>query len=138
MSTLANQFALNGQVMFLPTDDHQKIIDFYEKLLGLELVRDQKICRIYKTGPSSYLGFCQRGYSIPTTYRVVITLLIDDVDGVYQLLKSQNITTESEPEFSPDFNVYQFFIRDPHGYLVEIQRFIEPLQEGDRRLKIED
>jgi catechol 2,3-dioxygenase-like lactoylglutathione lyase family enzyme len=127
MPTLANQFALKGQVMFLPTDNHQKIIEFYEGLLGLELVRDQKLCRIYKTGPTSYLGFCERGYSIPTDYRVVITLLIDDVDGVYKLLKDHQIATESKPEFSERFNVYQFFIRDPNGYLVEIQRFNDPL-----------
>ena len=127
MLTVTSQFALQGQVMFLPTDDHQKIIDFYEGLLGLELVRDQKLCRIYKTGPASYLGFCERGYSIPTEFRVVITLLIDDVDGVYKLLKDRNVETESMPEFSERFNVYQFFLRDPNGYLVEIQKFIEPL-----------
>jgi catechol 2,3-dioxygenase-like lactoylglutathione lyase family enzyme len=127
MLTVASQFALQGQVMFLPTDSHQKVIGFYEKVLGLELVRDQTLCRIYKTGPTSYVGFCERGYSIPTDYRVVITLLIDDVDGVYKLLKENSISTESTPEYSQRFNVYQFFVRDPHGYVVEIQRFIEPL-----------
>lgn len=127
MPTVASAFDLQGQVMFLPTDSHQKVIDFYEGVLGLELVRDQRLCRIYKTGPKSYLGFCERGYTIPTEFRVVITLLIDDVDGVYQLLKARNIPTESEPELSERFNVYQFFLRDPHGYLVEVQRFLEPL-----------
>jgi predicted enzyme related to lactoylglutathione lyase len=53
MQTVASQFALQGQVTFLPTDNHQKIVDFYEGVLGLELVRDQTLCRIYKTGPSS-------------------------------------------------------------------------------------
>ena len=127
MQTVANEFSLQGQVMFLPTDSHQKIIDFYEGVLGLELVRDQKLCRIYKTGPSSYLGFCERGYTIPTDFRVVITLLIDDVDGVYKLLKLRGITTESESELRERINVYQFFVRDPNGYLLEVQRFIEPL-----------
>ncbi len=127
MQTIASQFALKGQVMFLPTDNHQKIIDFYEGVLGLELVRDQTLCRIYKTGPTSYLGFCDRGYGIPTDYRVVITLLIDDVDGVYKVLKDQGIATESTPALSERFNVYQFFVRDPNGYLIEVQRFIEPL-----------
>jgi catechol 2,3-dioxygenase-like lactoylglutathione lyase family enzyme len=127
MQKVASEFALQGQVMFLPTDNHQKIIDFYEGVLGLELVRDQTLCRIYKTGPTSYLGFCERGYTIPTDFRVVITLLIDDVDGVYKLLKARNIAIESEPELSERFNVYQFFVRDPNGYLVEIQRFLEPL-----------
>jgi catechol 2,3-dioxygenase-like lactoylglutathione lyase family enzyme len=127
MQPITTHFSLQGQVTFLPTDSHQKVIDFYEGILGLELVRDQTLCRIYKTGPTSYIGFCERGYSIPREFRVVITLLIDDVDGVYKHLKANNIATESEPELSERFNVYQFFIRDPHGYVVEIQRFLEPL-----------
>jgi catechol 2,3-dioxygenase-like lactoylglutathione lyase family enzyme len=127
MQKVASQFALQGQVTFLPTDSHQKVIDFYEGVLGLALVRDQRLCRIYKTGPMSYLGFCERGYTIPTDFRVVITLLIDDVDGVYKLLQSRGIATEGKPELSERFNVYQFFVRDPNGYLVEIQRFLEPL-----------
>jgi predicted enzyme related to lactoylglutathione lyase len=53
MQTVASQFALQGQVTVLPTDNHQKIVDFYEGVLGLELVRDQTLCRIYKTDPSS-------------------------------------------------------------------------------------
>lgn len=127
MKTVAGEFDLQGQVMFLPTDDLQKVIDFYEGVLGLELVRDQGLCRIYRTGPTSYLGFCNRGYSIPTDYRVVITLLIEDVDGVYKLLDASGIQTESTPALSERFNVYQFFVRDPNGYLLEVQRFIEPL-----------
>ena len=127
MKTVASEFDLQGQVMFLPIDDLQKVIDFYEGVLGLELVRDQTLCRIYKTGPTSYLGFCNRGYSIPTDYRVVITLLIEDVDGVYKLLADSDIKTESTPALSERFNVYQFFVRDPNGYLLEVQRFIEPL-----------
>ncbi len=130
MSDLLSTFDLKGQVMFLPTDDHQKSIDFYEGVLGLELVRDQGLCRIYKTGPSAYVGFCDRGYSIPTEFRVVITLLIDDVDGVYAAAQKAGVPTENTPGTSERFNVYQFFLRDPNGYLVEIQRFNDPL-EGD-------
>ena len=127
MQTVASQFDVKGQVMFLPTNNLPEIIDFYEGVLGLELVRDQKLCRIYKKGESSYLGFCERGYVIPPEFRVVITLLIDDVEGVYELLTTRNIATESKPELSEQFNVYQFFVRDPNGYLLEIQKFIEPL-----------
>ncbi|MGL4608720.1 MAG: VOC family protein [Trueperaceae bacterium] len=63
----------------------------------------------------------------PRSHLLTLTLLIDDVDGVYKLLKACDIATESEPEVSRQFNVYQFFVRDPNGYLVEVQRFLEPL-----------
>jgi hypothetical protein len=55
-----------------------------------------------------------------TDFRVVITLIIDDVDGVYRLLKARGVATESEPELSKQSNVYQLFVRDSNKYLVEI------------------
>ncbi|MBA2667016.1 MAG: VOC family protein [Trueperaceae bacterium] len=128
MSNIGGTFDLKGQVTFLPTDDHQKSIDFYEGILGLTLVRDQGLCRIYRTGPSSYIGFCDHGYAIPSEFRVVITLLIDDVDGVFERLQRDGVATESMPCLSERFDVYQFFVRDPNGYLVEIQRFNDPLE----------
>jgi len=128
MTGIATHFELQGQVTFLPTDDHQKSIDFYEGVLGLTLVRDQGLCRIYKTGPASYVGFCERGYTIPTEFRVVVTPLIDDVDGVYERVQAAGIVTENSPGLSEHFDVYRFFLRDPNGYLVEIQRFNEPLE----------
>jgi catechol 2,3-dioxygenase-like lactoylglutathione lyase family enzyme len=128
MTDIGSTFDLKGQVTFLPTDDHRKSIDFYEGVLVLRLVRDQGLCRIYATGPSSYVGFCDRGYTIPTEYRVVITLLIDDVDGVHARLREAGVETETAPGPSEPFAVYQFFLRDPNGYLVEIQRFDDPLE----------
>jgi catechol 2,3-dioxygenase-like lactoylglutathione lyase family enzyme len=127
MATVTEQFELKGQVMFLPTDDLQKVVDFYENLFGLELARDAEICRIYRTGPGSYLGFCDRGYTIPRDFRVVITLLFDDVDGIYQKVKELGVETETTPSLSERHNVYGFFIRDPNGYLVEVERFNVPL-----------
>lgn len=116
-----------GQVLFLPTDDLTNVQAFYTDTLGLPLVRDQGLCRIYQSAPASYIGFCERGYTIPSEFRVVITLLIDDVDGVYNALRAKGVKTESTPSLSEQFNVYQFFLRDPNGYLVEVQRFEEPL-----------
>jgi len=116
-----------GQVLFLPTDDLDKTHTFYTDTLELSLVRDQGLCRIYQSAPGAYVGFCERGYTIPTDFRLVVTILIDDVDGVYQALQDKGVRTESSPSLSEQFNVYQFFLRDPNGYLVEIQRFEEPL-----------
>lgn len=117
----------HGQVIFLPTDNLETTHAFYADTLELSLVRDQGLCRIYQTSAASYVGFCERGYTIPVEYRIVVTILIDDVDGVYQALREKGVETESDPSLSEQFNVYQFFLRDPNGYLVEIQRFEEPL-----------
>lgn len=125
---LAAHYPTNGYVMFLPSDDLGKVQAFYQELLGLPLVRNQQdICHIYRMHAGSYVGFCQRGYCIPADYRVVLTLLIDDVDGVYAWLQQQGVVPESAPALHESYNVYSFFVRDPNGYLLEIQRFVEAL-----------
>ena len=33
---------------------------------------------------------------------------------------------EKPPTLHPDFNIYHCIVRDPNGYLIEIQRFLDP------------
>ena len=44
-----------GQITFLPTADLAATDAFYTGLVGLPLVRDQGVCRIYGTAPGAYL-----------------------------------------------------------------------------------
>jgi catechol 2,3-dioxygenase-like lactoylglutathione lyase family enzyme len=122
--------AIRGQVTFLPTDDLAATHAFYAERLGLPLVRDQGICRIYATAHGAYLGFCERGYAVPDRYRVVLTLLVDDVEGAFARVRDAGAEVVSEPEHSERFAAVTAFVRDPNGYLVELQRFDEPLGVG--------
>jgi catechol 2,3-dioxygenase-like lactoylglutathione lyase family enzyme len=65
-------------ITFLDTRDLARTSDFYERILGLRLARDQGTCR-------------------------------------------------KEPADNPPYRIYNAFVRDPNGYLLEIQRFWEPL-----------
>jgi catechol 2,3-dioxygenase-like lactoylglutathione lyase family enzyme len=124
--------ATTGQVTFLPTTDLVAVDAFYGGLLGLPLVRDQDVCRIYETSPGAYLGFCDRGYAVPTEFRVVLTMIVDDVPGAHAALLARGATPEGPPAHSARYAVTSFFVRDPSGYLVEWQRFDEPLPPGGR------
>ena len=33
---------------------------------------------------------------------------------------------ETRPEHNLEYRIYHFFLRDPNGYLLEIQRFEDP------------
>ena len=118
---------LRGQVTFLPTADLVATDSFYGGLLGLPLVRDQGVCRIYATAPGAYVGFCDRGYTVPERYRVVVTLLLDDVEGAFARLRDAGAEVVSEPAHSERFAAVTAFVRDPNGYLLELQRFDVPL-----------
>jgi catechol 2,3-dioxygenase-like lactoylglutathione lyase family enzyme len=116
-----------GQVTFLPTSDLAAVDAFYGGLLGLPLARDQGVCRIYRTSPGAYLGFCDRGYAVPVEFRVVLTLLVDDVAAAHAALVARGAQPEGPPAHSERYAVTSFFVRDPHGYLVELQRFDVPV-----------
>jgi catechol 2,3-dioxygenase-like lactoylglutathione lyase family enzyme len=55
-----------------------------------------------------------------------VTLVSEDVDGWYDRLKGRGISIEAKPTLNPTFNIYHFFLRDPDGYLLEVQRFCDP------------
>ena len=111
-------------VSFYYTSDLHRSASFWEDKVGLELVLDQGTCKIYRVSPDGFIGFCQQDKATPGD--VIITLVTQDVDARYSLLKERGITFEKPPTFNPKFNIYHSFFRDPSGYLVEIQRFEDP------------
>ncbi len=113
------------QVTFLYTADLARSAAFYEDKLGLPLVLDQGACRIYRVQGDAYLGFCTRQDAARPTEGVIITLVSSDVDGWYEYLRSQGVSFEKPPALNPKFNIYHCFLRDPNGYLLEIQSFLD-------------
>ncbi|MCA9917979.1 MAG: VOC family protein [Anaerolineales bacterium] len=122
------------QVTFLHAQDLQETADFYEQILGLELVLDQGSCRIYRSGGDAYLGFCQtlgqHMAAAPATSHIMLTLVTPDVDGWHAYLVGQGVVIEKPPTLNETFNIYQCFVRDPNGYLIEIQTFLDPNWPG--------
>jgi catechol 2,3-dioxygenase-like lactoylglutathione lyase family enzyme len=83
---------------------------------------------------AAYLGFCERGGGPEAlaadraeTAGVVLTLVTDHVDDWFAHLRAQGVPVVKEPAENPPYRIYNAFVRDPNGYLVEIQRFWEPL-----------
>ncbi len=116
---------IDQQITFLYTADLLATAQFYERVLGLELTLDQGSCRIYRTGAESFLGFCQREGVSPQQSTVIFTLVTQEVDAWYEYLLAQGVKFEKPPTLNPDYNIYHCFLRDPNGYLIEIQRFMD-------------
>lgn len=112
-------------ITFLYTADLVRAAHFYETVLGLELARDQRTCRIYRVSADGYLGICQRE-DVPDDKRgLIVTLVTPDVDGWYALLVERGVHFEKAPAINPQYNIYHCFLRDPDGHLIEIQRFLD-------------
>ena len=119
--------AVDQLVTFLDTADLTRTADFYERILGLRLARDQGTCRIYHVSGGAYLGFCQRADAIGEPRGVVVTLVTDDVDAMCAHLRRHGVEFVKEPADNPSYRIDNAFVRDPNGYVIEIQRFWEPL-----------
>jgi catechol 2,3-dioxygenase-like lactoylglutathione lyase family enzyme len=139
----------DAQITFLYTRDLEGTARFYEQTLGLPLKLDQGSCRIYRTSPDGYLGFCQRAdapgantspgaNASPGTDagpgaasdhgagQVILTLVTPEVDNWYERLRDRGVVFEKPPAENPTYRIYHCFLRDPNGYLIEIQRFLHP------------
>jgi catechol 2,3-dioxygenase-like lactoylglutathione lyase family enzyme len=116
---------IDEQITFIYCDDLDKTAPFYEKVLGLELALDQGSCRIYNiVGHKAYLGICE-GATNREKDGVIFTLVSQNVDAWYERLTTMGIPCEHPPRENPTYHIYHFFVRDPNGYLLEIQRFLD-------------
>ena len=115
---------LTGQITFLHVEDLAASAAFYGGVLGLDLVRDQGACHIYRVTPTAHLGLCD--HRDPEPSGVIITLVTDDVDGWAARLAAAGHVIDG-PHVNERFAIRHLFVRDPDGHLVEVQRFDEPL-----------
>jgi catechol 2,3-dioxygenase-like lactoylglutathione lyase family enzyme len=118
---------ITQQITFLDTPDMTRTADFYERVLGLRLARDQGRCRIYHVSGQAYVGFCERAGAEAPPAGLTLTLVTDHVDDWCARLKDEGVEFVKEPADNPPYRIYNAFVRDPNGYLIEIQRFWEPL-----------
>ena len=115
----------NEFITFLGTKNLKKTSFFYQNILGLTVYKDQKICLIFNINKHSKIGFCKH---IPVIYNdksPIITFVTDEVDEVYKTLVSKGLKIVESPKLNKKFNIYHFFFKDPNGYTIEIQRFLE-------------
>jgi catechol 2,3-dioxygenase-like lactoylglutathione lyase family enzyme len=115
---------IESQITFLYTSDLTKTARFYEIIMGFSLKIDQGICRIYQVTETALVGFCERAKVPDDKSNVIFTIVTPDVDGWYEKLRDKGVEFEKPPEINPKFQIYHTFLRDPNGYLIEIQRFL--------------
>ncbi len=121
------ELPIHQQITFVMVRDLKATADFYENKVGLTLAVDQGSCRIYRVVGDAYLGFCERPDSVGPTNGVILTLVTPEVDGWYERLAALGVAFDKPPAVHPGYNIYHCFARDPDGYRLEIQRFLDPI-----------
>ena len=124
--------AFEQQITFLYAEDLAPCRHFYGTVLGLPLVQDQGAAAIYATGGSrGFLGVVQacgpREGSDPRRQGgVVVTFVTPEIAAWHDHLAAAGVPIEAPPRRSAALGITHFFIRDPAGYLLEVQRFDRP------------
>ncbi len=113
------------QVTFVSVADLDRSTSFYRDALGLRLVLDQSDCRIFEVTPTAFVAACVRVDTVSPD-GIIVTLVTDDVDGWHDRLLAAGVPCERPPNHNEKYHLYQAFYRDPDGYLIEIQRFLDP------------
>ncbi len=113
-----------GLIVFFGCNNLEETDRFYREIMGLSLDKDQGLCRIYNVDGGGRLGFCEHIKIIKAEKSPIITLVADDVDALYKRLLSNNIKAKHPPARNLQFNIYHFFLEDPNGYTLEIQKFL--------------
>lgn len=122
---------LDAQITFLYALDLDRSADFYQRVLGFDLVVDQGSCRIYRvTGSSAYLGICQGDDAARDNAGLIFTLVTPDVDAWYERINACGWTCDHPPRHNATYKIYHFYLRDPSGYRIEIQRFDDAGWDG--------
>jgi len=114
----------DGLITFFGTDNLEATHHFYHQMLELPLYKDQGLCRIYEVPGGGKLGFCTHVPVLCEEKTPIITLLTPEVDKVWQQLKEFGLHPQL-PQETSRFKIYHFFLTDPNGYCVEIQRFLD-------------
>jgi catechol 2,3-dioxygenase-like lactoylglutathione lyase family enzyme len=128
--------AFEQAVTFLYTEDLAASRRFYAEVLGLAEVLEQGPgpgCVIFRAaeGGGAFLGICRargpRELADPRTPGgVVFTLVTPAVEAWHARLLAAGAEVLGPPASSAGHGITGFFLRDPAGYLLEIQRFEDP------------
>jgi predicted enzyme related to lactoylglutathione lyase len=115
----------NEFITFLGTKDLKKTSVFYQNILGLTLYKDQKTYLIFSINKQSKIGFCEHIPVIREDKSPIFTFITKDVDEVYHKLIQKGLEITERPKLNKKFSIYHFFFKDPNGYTIEIQRFLD-------------
>ena len=114
-------------ITFFYYEDIHAVAPFYENVLGLELVLDQGLARIYRIAGKCYFGIADgnRGHlKHQEKSAVLLTIVAQDVEGWHAKLKAASVPGLSD--LLRGRFCEHFFFEDPAGYAIEIQRFHNP------------
>ncbi|MFX1570842.1 MAG: VOC family protein [Promethearchaeota archaeon] len=112
-------------ITFLGSKNLELTSNFYQNGLGLTIFKDQGVCLIFNINNQSKIGFCEHMDVIHNDRSPILTLVTENVDEVYETLRNYGLEIVEKPKINHKLKIYHFFFKDPNGYTIEIQKFLD-------------
>jgi catechol 2,3-dioxygenase-like lactoylglutathione lyase family enzyme len=119
-------FGIRASNLFLYYKDLGRATAFYQQTLGMELVADYQMARIFRVTADSYLVLVDatKGmHSADEPKSVALALLTNQLEAWHAYLATRGISPRSPFAPRPGRAHDGFVIEDPEGYLLEFERF---------------
>jgi catechol 2,3-dioxygenase-like lactoylglutathione lyase family enzyme len=113
-------------ITFLYTDDIERLAAFYRDVMELEPVMEQPVARIFRWTPTSFLGVCDLANRPRGTEGMMLTFLVDDAAATCARLEAKGVAFDQPLQEFKGMGLISAFLRDPEGYVIEIQEFLDP------------
>jgi len=117
-------YGVKGLIPWLYYRDLPKAMRFYEEVMGFEMVVDQGWSKIYRIRDGAYVGLVdeKHGYHRASEDKpVIVCLNVHDADAWYERLRERGVKLEKQPQESERLRIKVFMLKDPEGYVIEIQ-----------------
>lgn len=108
-------------IVFFATEKLGEIVSFYTHRLGMTVWIQQEDCTILKSGDLA-IGFCQRDRADTNGIITFVCGTKKDVEERFSLL---NDLAEGPPRMNERYRIFHFFLRDPEGRRLEVQKFLD-------------
>ena len=133
---------LHGIITWVYHKDIGSMQQFYENVLGLQMVIDQGWTKVYQVSSSGFIGLVdeKRGmHSFTEDKGVTLSFWLSDLDGWFEYVKkNKSFELRSEKvEEGPEGKYRAFVGYGPEGYFLEFDRFYNHV-DNDRLLEILD
>ena len=115
---------VRGLITWLYYRDLPGAMKFYKEVMGLSLEVDQGWSKIYKVREGAYIGLVDERYGYHRASNakpVIICLNVLDANSWFNRLKERGVELEDKPKESERLKIKVFMLRDPEGYVIEVQ-----------------
>jgi catechol 2,3-dioxygenase-like lactoylglutathione lyase family enzyme len=128
-SKVPEGLGFKASITWLYYKDLLAMQNFYEQVLGFELVADQGWTKIYKVTNTSFIGLVderQGMHNFTEKKAVNVSFLLEDVEGWFDYVKKKAPfeLRSDELEMGPESKYKAFVGYDPEGYFMEFDRFL--------------